>query len=91
MHIKQSSSFKKKVKKLKQNQKHDLDKAVKTIIDTPDIGDNKAGDLAGIKVYKFKMVNQLTLLAYTYEDETITLTLLELGTHENFYKDLKRH
>ena len=50
----------------------------------------KVGDLAGIRVYKFKMVDQLTLLAYTFEDETVTLTLLVLGSHQNFYRDLKR-
>lgn len=37
-----------------------------------------------MQVYKFKMVNQLTLLAYQYEDEQLILTLLMLGSHENF-------
>ena len=50
----------------------------------------KAGDLSGVSVYKFKMVKQLTLLAYKYEDQAITLTLLALGAHENFYRDLKK-
>jgi len=50
----------------------------------------KIGDLAGVQVYKFKMVGQLMLLAYTFEHDTITLTLLALGSHENFYRDLKR-
>jgi mRNA-degrading endonuclease YafQ of YafQ-DinJ toxin-antitoxin module len=31
----------------------------------------------------------LTLLAYTYEEEVVTLTLLALGSHENFYRNLK--
>jgi mRNA-degrading endonuclease YafQ of YafQ-DinJ toxin-antitoxin module len=35
------------------------------------------------------MVNQLALLAYTYEDNRLILTLLALGSHENFYRDLK--
>ena len=80
----------KAVKKLHANQKVALDRAVKTIIKDPDIGQSKTGDLSGILVYKFKMLKQLTLLAYTYEDQTITLTLLTLGVHENFYRDLKR-
>ncbi len=90
MNIVQTSSFKRAVKKLHKNQKQDLDKAVKAIVDNTDIGDGKIGDLSGISVHKFKMVNQLTLLAYSYEDNTITLTLLALGTHENFYRDLKK-
>jgi len=90
MDIVQTSVFSKTVKKLHKNQKQDLDEAVKLIIENPNIGDVKVGDLAGISVYKFKMVKQPTLLAYKYEDHTITLTLLALGTHENFYRDLKK-
>lgn len=81
MNIVQTSSFKRAVKKLHKNQKQDLDKAINSIVENPNIGDEKIGDLSGISVYKFKMVKQLTLLAYNYEDQTITLTLLALGTH----------
>ena len=56
----------------------------------PSLGEMKVGDIAGIRVYKFKMVKQLTLLAYTFEEDIITLTLLALGSHENFYRDLKK-
>jgi hypothetical protein len=72
------------------HQKTDLDTAVQNIIDHPEIGEAKVGDLAGISVYKFSMVKQQTLLAYQYEDQTITLTLLTLGTHVYFYRDLKK-
>lgn len=89
MNVLQTTSFKKAVKKLHGNQKQQLDDAVKTIIADPHVGEAKKGDLAGILVYKFKMVKQPVLLAYHYKDETITLTLLSLGTHENFYKSLK--
>jgi mRNA-degrading endonuclease YafQ of YafQ-DinJ toxin-antitoxin module len=90
MQVLQTRSFQKTVKKLHANQKKALDEAVRILIKNPAIGDMKTGDLDGIQVYKFKMVNQLTLLAYTYEDSSITLTLLALGTHENFYRDLKK-
>jgi hypothetical protein len=33
--------------------------------------------------------NQLTLLAYNYEHDILTLTLLALGSHEIFNRDLK--
>ena len=56
----------------------------------PDSGQAKTGELSDVLVYKFKMVKQLTLLAYSYEDQTITLTLLALGTHENFYRDFRK-
>ena len=88
MNIVQTTTFSRTVKKLHKNQKEDLDKAVKTIVDNPDIGDPKVGNLSGISVYKFRMAKQLTLLAYTYKEQTITLILLALGTHENFYREL---
>lgn len=90
MKVVQTNFFKRAIKKLHANQKADLDKAVEVIMKCPDIGQSKRGDLSGVLVYKFKMVKQQTLLAYTYHDQTITLTLLALGTHENFYRDLKK-
>jgi mRNA-degrading endonuclease RelE of RelBE toxin-antitoxin system len=90
MNIVQTTAFSKSVKKLHKNQKQELDETVKAIAQNPDIGDPKVGDLSGVSVYKFKMVKQLTLLAYQYEDKTITLYLLALGTHENFYRGLKK-
>lgn len=85
----QSHSFKKAVKKLHKNQKADLDDAVRAIIDNPDLGVQKVGDLSSIRVYKFKMLKQLTLLAYQIDDGQLVLTLLMIGTHENFYRDVK--
>lgn len=90
MKVFQSRQFAKAVKKLHSNQKSDLDKAVQLLIADPMIGDSKAGDLEGVRVHKFKIVNQLNLLAYSYEDEILTLTLLAIGSHENFYRDLKQ-
>jgi mRNA-degrading endonuclease RelE of RelBE toxin-antitoxin system len=90
MNVVQTSTFRKIVKKLYPNQKKAIDEAIKTIINNPSLGQQKVGDLSGIYVYKFKMIKQLTLLAYTYDDQTITITLLTLGSHENFYRDLKK-
>ena len=90
MNILQTLTFKKQVKKLHKNQKKDLDKAVRKIIQDPAIGACKKGDLSGIQVYKFKMVKQLTLLAYEYNNDKVQLFLLALGSHENFYRGLKR-
>ena len=89
MKVLQSRQFAKAVKKLHVNEKSDLDKAVQLLMQDPLIGDRKSGDLGGIRVYKFKMVNRLNLLAYSYDNEILTLTLLIQGPHENFYRDLK--
>jgi len=89
MKIVQSPAFERVVKKLHANAKKDLDDAVKELVKNPLAGDMKKGDLNGVRVYKFKMVHQLTLLAYVYNESEKNLILLALGTHENFYRDLK--
>jgi len=87
----QTPQFKKAVKKLKSNQKADLDLAIRhLLLAEPLAGESKKGDLSYLRVYKFKMVGQLTLLGYSYDDGRLVLELLALGSHENFYRDLKR-
>lgn len=86
----QTPAFKKAVKKLHKNQKRDLDEAVKELINKPLAGEQKKGDLAFLRVYKFKMVNQLTLLGYSYDEGSIVLELIAIGSHENFYLDIKK-
>ena len=90
MQVVQTNTFAKALRRLHSTQKIDLDNAVRAIMADPSIGEIKVGDLANIAVYKFRMSNQMTLLAYTYNDGTITLTLFAFGAHENFYRDLKR-
>lgn len=86
----QTPSFKEAAKKLHKHQKADLDAAVKELIENPLLGEQKRGDLAFLRVYKFKMVKQLTLLGYSYEDGSVVLELLTFGSHENFYRDAKK-
>ena len=82
-------TFSRAVKKMHPAQKTELDAAVRTVAETPLIGEAKVGDLAGVRVYKFRMTSQLCLLAYTLIDDE-TLKLLAVGSHENFYRELKR-
>lgn len=90
MNIQQTHDFARIAKKLSKQQKLELDEAVKVVVAKPEIGEMKQGDLAGVQVYKFRMNNQLALLAYRFEAEIVTLYLLKIGSHENFYRDLKR-
>lgn len=85
----QTPTFKKAVKKLKPNQKKDLDLAVKDLMADPSIGEQKKGNLAFLRVHKFKMNKQLTLLGYSFDDGALVLELMALGSHENFYRDIK--
>ncbi len=86
--VTQSTVFARAYKKLHQQQKQDVDKAVEVIVSDPLAGEAKRGDLAGVYVYKFKSQNQLVLQAYEFDPKTRHLLLL--GSHENFYRELKR-
>ncbi len=82
-------SFVRATKRLHRPQKEELDGALRAISANPEIGEAKAGDLQGVRVYKFRLSNQLCLLAYRILDEE-NIKLLTFGSHENFYRDLKR-
>ncbi len=86
--ILQTNGFLRAYKKLHSNQKDAVDQAVAAIVGDPTIGEAKKGDLSGVYVHKFDCVNQLFLLAYEYDPATRVLLLV--GTHENFYRNLKR-
>ncbi len=88
MKVVETPDFARAAKRLHCNQRDDLNDAVRTIRDNPAAGVQKAGDLSWLRVYKFRMVNQLTLLAYELRG-TDTIILHDVGSHENFYRDLK--
>lgn len=84
----QTSAFARSYKKLHPHQQQHVDAAVEAIVANPQAGEAKRGDLSGVYVYKFKSHSQLMLLAYEFDPATRLLLLL--GSHENFYRDLKR-
>jgi addiction module RelE/StbE family toxin len=89
MRILTTPTFDRVAKKLHRKQKADLDTAVAKISDDPEIGEDKVGDLAGVRVFKFRISKQEYLLSYRVVDEDC-IKLLALGSHENYYRDLKR-
>jgi len=90
LNIVQTHSFQRAVKKLHANQKQALDNAVRSIMQQPETGSLKKGDLAGLRVHKFQCSGQLTLLGYHYNADAQMITLVAIGPHENFYRDIKR-
>jgi mRNA-degrading endonuclease RelE of RelBE toxin-antitoxin system len=84
----QTPTFARNKKKLHKNQLSELDEAIKAIYTNPYVGEQKKGDLALIFVYRFKISKQLFLIAYQFDDSNIVH--LSIGSHENFYKELKR-
>ena len=85
-------TFLRAAKKLHAHQKAVLDDAVREIAAQPAVGEEKRGDLAGVFVHKFKINSQEYLLAYELlpnKQVPEEVVLLALGSHENFYRNLK--
>ncbi len=93
--------FSKFVKKAHKPLQLAIEDATEEICQNPDIGEAKVGDLAGIWVYKFKFNRQEYLVAYRPPSsearckegnvELLIIDFYQLGSHENFYDELKRY
>ncbi len=82
-------SFVRQKKRLYKNQIRASDNAVREIVQNPEIGTLKVGDLSGVRVFKFKMTANQILLAYEVTEDC--LYLYAFGSHENFYRELKKY
>lgn len=85
----QTRMFRKAFERLTRDQKDLVDKEIGKIIEDPEIRDRKKGDLSHLWVHKFKLNSQEVLLGYSWEEEKLTIYLLNLGPHENFYRAAK--
>jgi len=88
MRVVQSRSFAKRVKRFRKQEKQVLDQQVRALMNNPNIGQEKRGELRGIFVHKFKIHTTQYLLAYRIR-ENETLELIMIGPHENYYRDLE--
>lgn len=86
----QTRRFARQYKKLNDNIAKDVDGAVAIVSKKPSIGEKKKGDLAALLVYKFKSNGQLYLLGYSLDGGLRLIYLEAIGSHENFYRDIKR-
>ncbi len=89
MKIYQSRLFEKKVKKMTKTEKEALDREVRNIAENINIDEEKKGDLKGVFVRKFKINTNLYLLAYRKCGADLELVMI--GSHENYYRDLKSY
>ncbi len=90
MKIQFTPRFERNIKRLHSNEIQSLNQAIKAIAGHPLAGDAKKGDLAGVRVYKYKHNQQQLLLAYMVDADNDQIILIAHGTHENFYRDLKK-
>ena len=89
MKIYQSRLFEKKIKKMSKGEKKTLDREVRNIAENLNIGEEKKGDLKGVFVHKFKLKTNLYLLSY--RKTGVDFELVMIGSHENYYRDLKSY
>lgn len=87
--VQQTRRFARQYKKLHDNVAIDVDGAVIEVANNPEVGEKKKGDLARLRVHKFRSQGQLYLLGYTLDDQVQLVYLEAIGPHENFYRDLK--
>lgn len=90
MQINKTNVFARSAKRLHKNQAISLEDCIERICANPMLGEDKKGDCLGVKVYKFHMLDQLTLLAYKYNEAREEIILLAVGSHDNFYRNLKK-
>ncbi|MCX8980195.1 type II toxin-antitoxin system RelE/ParE family toxin [Citrobacter portucalensis] len=86
-----SRRFEKYFDSLTEPEQKEVDEQIELIMDNPEIGEKKKGDLDFLRVHKFRMNNQQYLLAYSWVEQKVEIYLLSMGSHENFYEDQKRH
>ena len=88
--VSQTRRFLRQYKKLNDKTAKEVDDAVVQVAKNPTIGEKKKGDLSELWVYKFKSNIQLYLLGYLIDDGLRLIYLESIGSHENFYRNIKR-
>ena len=66
-----------------------IEDEVENVIQDPLAGEGKKGDLAGFRVHKFSFQRQNFLIAY--QSQSDGLVFYSVGSHENFYRELKNY
>jgi len=89
--LKALPKFERHFKKFYPKEQKIIREEIRKIIDDPVIGELKKGALYNVRVYKFKIRNQLYLLAYEQDSVKKIIYLYALATHENFYSALQRY
>lgn len=91
--VKFTNKAAKYIKRIKDKElKTRLKEVIEKIVEDPNIGVMKTGDLAGIYGYDVIYKGMNYELAYTIHGSTNKIVVILLaGTRENFYEELKRY
>jgi mRNA interferase RelE/StbE len=69
----------------------ELNKVQTAILENPFVGDRKGGALRDVWVEKFQAENDQFLVAYSIDEQKREVTFLDIGQHENYYRDLEKY
>jgi hypothetical protein len=83
--------FRRAKRDLSEDAQKALDSEVQTILVNPLKGEQKAGPLRDVRVVKFTVSQQHYLAAYLFLPKSNVVQFLDVGSHENFYRDLRRY
>ncbi|MFN0116980.1 MAG: type II toxin-antitoxin system RelE/ParE family toxin [Elusimicrobiota bacterium] len=89
--IKSLPRFDKQFKRFYLKEQEIIREEIKKIQKDPLAGERKKGALSKVSVHKFKIHQQLYLLAYELDSKRKIIYLYALATHENFYADLQKY
>ncbi len=87
----QAPRFGRSKKRLPASAQMQIDEAVKGLLADPLSGEPKVGALRGVRVIKFKVGPQQLLLAYQFNTKRNMIEVLDVGPHENFYRELQKY
>ena len=86
----ESPVFTKALAKLPEQEVAIIEDEIDIVINDPTIGKRKKGDLSYLWVHKFSLNGRQVLLGYNWQEDKLTLHLLNIGPHENFYDKAKQ-
>lgn len=81
--------FRKFVKKQTRPLQLSIEDEIEKILENPSIGESKKGDSLGFQVHKFSFKKQKLLIAYKVSPNEMLFYMV--GSHENFYRNLKKY
>ncbi len=87
----QAPRFARSKRRLPRSAQLAVDDAVKGLLADPLAGEPKLGALKGVRVVKFKVGAQQLLLAYQFDAKRNAIEVLDVGPHENFYRELQKY
>lgn len=89
--LKSLLKFNRQFRKFSERDQKNIKKEIRKIVQNPLIGEPKKGILKGIRVHKWRVLNQLYLLGYEFLKKEKTIYLYAIAIHEGFYKTLERY